>query len=54
MFLSMRSDISSSVVRISNTEYGFTKYSKRNYIFQWEFMLILICDCLFLYVFVSF
>ena len=49
MFLSMRSDISSSVVRIPNTEYG-----KWNYIFRWEFMLILICDCLFVYVFVSF
>ena len=39
MFISMQSDISSSVVRIPNTEYG-----KRNYIFRWEFMLILICD----------
>ena len=54
MFLSMRSNISSTVVRIPNTEYGFTEYSKRNYIFRWTFMLILICDCLFLCVFVSF
>ena len=29
----MRGDISSSVVRIPNTEYGFTEYGKRNYIF---------------------
>ena len=55
MFISMRGDISSSEVRREDGEFSSRRALRlKKSHFQWEFMLISICDRLFSSVFVSF